>query len=449
VPTRDALADAFRAADAARNAMIALQEELDWRCYRLYRLVEGATECSAPPPLRLGERAFEIVMARQAAEGTLETTWFTRHGSTPITDLPTHWPEDYRAVVERRIILIESNAAIGMIERPEYKRRWSMEPWKDMEHDALRVWLLDRLENPRYWPATDPRLTSCRALADRARHDDDFCSVAALYTGHESFDLDALVAELVVKDSVPFLPVLRYSETGQRKRADWEAAWKKQRAEDAIDADLATQRDAFLRAAWARANTRSDTETADAYASRMTAGVTDPAISKAVDHAIATEAKRRKLAEVGSIPVPPKYRTPDFLSTDFSRLRGGLDVPKERFVSFPHCARDADGSLPVLWAGYDHLARAKAIAAWFVDRKDTDGWTAPRLTPLLAGLLDLVPWFQQWHNRIDSETGLHMGDYFAEFVEDEARSLQLTIADLRAWTPPASTRRTRGRRAAA
>ena len=47
------------------------------------------------------------------------------------------------------------------------------------------------------------------------------------------------------------------------------------------------------------------------------------------------------------------------------RLRGGLDVPKERFVSFPHCARDADGSLPVLWAGYDHLARAKAIAAWY------------------------------------------------------------------------------------
>lgn len=181
----------------------------------------------------------------------------------------------------------------------------------------------------------------------------------------------------------------------------------------------------------------------------MTTGGTDPAISKAADHAMATEAKRRKLAEVGTIPVPPKYRTSDFLSTDFSRLRGGLDVPKERFVSFPHCARDADGSLPVLWAGYDHLARAKAIAAWFVDRKDTDGWTAPRLTPLLAGLLELVPWLRQWHNSIDEETGLHMGDYFAEFVEDEARSLQLTIADLRAWTPPAPVRRPRGRRAAA
>jgi hypothetical protein len=118
-------------------------------------------------------------------------------------------------------------------------------------------------------------------------------------------------------------------------------------------------------------------------------------------------------------------------------------------VSFPHCARDADGSLPVLWAGYDHLGRARAIAAWYVERKDTDGWPAPRLMPVLAGLLELVPWLRQWHNGVDTETGLRMGDYFAEFVEDEARSLGVNVADLHAWTPPAPVRRPRGRRAAA
>ena len=141
--------------------------------------------------------------------------------------------------------------------------------------------------------------------------------------------------------------------------------------------------------------------------------------------------------------MPPKYRTPDFLSQDFWRLRGGLDVPKERFVSFPHAARDADPALPVLWAGHDHLARAKALAAWYVDRKDTDGWAAPRLTPLLAGLLELVPWLIQWHNDIDPGTGLRMGAYFAEFVDEEARGLGLTLADLRAWTPPTPVRRAR------
>jgi hypothetical protein len=382
-------------------------------------------------------------MAREIATGNLETAWFARHGSTAITALPPDWPADYRAIVERRIALIESDATIGLIERPEFKRRWSMEPWETMERRALRIWMLDRLEDSRYWPPTSPHLTSTRTLADATRHDSDFLSVAALYTGHEIFDIDALVNELVIKESVPFLPVLRYSETGLRKRADWESTWAKQREEDAIDADLATQRATFLRAAWTRAKPRQPGEPETAYADRVPPNLTDPVTTKAADAAIAAEAARRKHETVGPIPVPPKYKAPDFLSTDFWRLRGGLDVPKERFVSFPHCARDADGSLPVLWAGYDHLARARAIAAWFVERKDTDGWLAPRLIPLLAGLLELVPWLRQWHNGRDPETGLHMGDYFAEFVEEEVRSLGVSLTELRAWTPPAPVRRTR------
>jgi hypothetical protein len=286
-------------------------------------------------------------------------------------------------------------------------------------------------------------------MADATRRDPDFLAVAALYSGHATFDLDVLVNELVTKESVPLLPVFRYSETGLRKRADWETTWGKQREEDAIDADLANRRPRFIKDAWERGNWKEEGETEDAYAARMAVGLDDPFIQRLADNALAEEAMRRKKEEVGPIPVPPKYKTADFLSTDFWRLRGSLDVPKERFISFPFCARDADGSLPVLWAGYDHLARARAIAAWFVERKDTDGWTAPRLMPLLAGLLELVPWLRQWHNGRDPETGLHMGDYFSEFVEEEARSLGVSLADLRAWTPPAPVRRARGRRATA
>jgi hypothetical protein len=429
--------------------MISLQEELDWRCYHLYGLIVSELEHPAPPPLLLGERAFEIAMARRLEPNTQESVWFSRHGSTPIIDLPTHWPTDYRAIVERRIALIESNATIGLIERPEFKRRWSSEPWEDLEQVALRNWLLNRLEGPRYWPLNDQRVTSCHALADIGRRDPNLLAVAALYIGRDDFDLDALVVELVSKESVPILPVLRYSETGRRKRADWEATWEMQREEDAIDAALVAQRDTFLREAWARENSRRNDETADAFASRMAIGLSDALGGNAADRAIAAEAARRKHDQVGTVPVPPKYKSTDFLSSDFWRLRGGLDVPKERFVSLLHCARDADGSLPVLWAGYDHLARAKAIAAYFVDRKDTDGWDAPRLAPLLAGLLELVPWLRQWHNHLDPETGVHLGDYFAEFVEEEARSLGLTLAELCAWTPPAPVRRPRGRKAAA
>ena len=91
-------------------------------------------------------------MARQMAKGELQTTWFERHGSTPITDLPKHWPAAYRKLVERRIKLIETNKEIGLIERPEYKRRWNAEPWEEQEQRALKNWLLDRLEDKRYWP---------------------------------------------------------------------------------------------------------------------------------------------------------------------------------------------------------------------------------------------------------------------------------------------------------
>ena len=48
--------------------------------------------------------------------------------------------------------LIEINQYINLIERPEYKRRWNSEPWEEQEKHALRHWLLDRLEDERYWP---------------------------------------------------------------------------------------------------------------------------------------------------------------------------------------------------------------------------------------------------------------------------------------------------------
>jgi len=43
------------------------------------------------------------VLARRQAAGEIETAWFTRHGSTPITEVPAHWPDVYREIVERRI----------------------------------------------------------------------------------------------------------------------------------------------------------------------------------------------------------------------------------------------------------------------------------------------------------------------------------------------------------
>jgi very-short-patch-repair endonuclease len=371
----------------------------------------------ALPEIDLGERAFEIVMARQMAAGELETAWFERHRSTPITEIPAHWPEDYRRLVERRIALIEQDRNVGLIERPEYKRRWNQEPWEAQEQRALRGWLLDRVETPTYWP--DLGLQTTRRLADRAGRDGDFMQVAEIYRGHPDFDVDALVAELVESEAVPFLPVLRYKPSGLRKRELWERTWELQRREDAIDAEV---------------------EVAVGCGEERTASIAGGA------DPTAEEKKRRKQQEIGDIPPPPKYKSADFLNTTFWRLRGALDVPKERFVSYPHCSKTSDPSLVVAWAGWDHLQQAQAPRRLLPEhqRPGRLGARAPHpaprrppgADPLDQSLLELIPWINQWHNDPDPNfSGARMGDYFESFVDEEARELRLTPEQIRSWQP--------------
>ena len=300
-----------------------------------------------------------------------------------------------------------------MIETPVFKRLWlgrqgvfghTTSDYSKRREDALRDWLLARLEEKSYWP--EPNLSSCARLADRAREDADFLEVAELYAGQPDFDVTALVENLVTAESVPFLAAYRYKPSGLRKREQWERTWDLQRQEDAIDA-LVT----------------------------LPAG--DPR------RLTEAQAEARKRQEIGQIPVPPKYANTDFLSTTYWKHRGKLDVPKERFFSLPFAAREADPTLVVGWAGFNHLERAKAIATFYLEKKEQEGWGADRLTPLLAGLLELVPWLMQWHNQIDPDYLVGMGDYFAEFALEEAQGLGLTKDDLEAWRPAA---RGRGRK---
>jgi hypothetical protein len=182
---------------------------------------------------------------------------------------------------------------------------------------------------------------------------------------------------LVLGAAVPLAAPLRFTEVGLEKRALWERTWDLQRREDAG-------------------------ETLD-----------EP------------------------IPVPPKYDQKDYRDPVYWRLRGKLDVPKERFISYPGAERDDDKSPLIGWAGWDHLQRAQALAALYQERKE-EAWTQDRLAPLLAGLLELVPWLKQWHNDPDQRFGgQRLGDYFAQYVESEARANGLTLDDLRAWRPPA------------
>ncbi len=417
--------------------MIALQEELDWQCYEMYGLLnhesdesnESGTWLEAETAIRLirkirgcslGQRAFEIVMARQMAAGNLETKWFSWLEIQPITEIPEDWPEEYRTLVERRIELIESNKEIGLIERPQCKRRWETESWESQQQPALRNWLLDRLES--YWKdefSAQPAETRLRSfglhsvaqLADFANSDQKFLQVAAIYRGRDDFNLAALVAELVGSESVPCLPVMRYKTAGLRKRELWERTWELQREED-------------------RLTITNDTNQTNKAAGNESEEPPD-------DSSIRTIRDIR--GSISAIPVPPKYTSADFLTSDYWRLRGKLDVPKERWISFPHCETASDPSLVVGWAGWNHLQQGTAIVAYYDARKN-EGWSAEQLKPLLAALDQLLPWIHQWHPEIDPEYNETAGTSFQTLLESEAQELGLTLEQIRNWTPPVRQR---------
>ena len=391
-----------------RKKLVRWQEELDWLCYELYGLLTTVSTARS-------------------------LIWTTEPSAMPGTDADAR-PYRVRdrglygakSVDAVRVGALADQPIIAFVEAPEFKRRWfrSAGAYDDTNLDdsmllerALRGWLLDRLEScsdfdGRMNDLGKPTarlaiaLTTVGKLADVARQDPDFLQVGELYRDDPAFDIARLVAELVEAESVPLLPILRYKPSGLRKREEWEKTWALQRQEDAIDARTKLPKDHS-------------------------------------EHLTELDAKALKKKQVGNIPVPPKYTSADFLKGDYWRLRGKLDVPKERWVSFPHC-EGPDGTLVVAWAGYDHLQLARAISAYFVEVQERlGGRDDPRLVPLLACLLELLPWLKQWHNEIDPEFGVPMGDYFESFLQEEARQLGKTIPEIKAWEPQRTARRPR------
>lgn len=392
VPTAAQFRGARAEWESIRARMIALQEELDWQVYALYNLHSEDLRIPFPadvPELALGQRAFEIVLARRVAAGEASSEWFKRHNSAPITEIPERWTAAYRAIVQKRIEAIESSRAVGMIERPEYKRRWATEGWDAMQDNALRSWLLDWIEAREYWYDSNdqPAITTLARLTDALSRDSDFVSVAALYAPRK--ELSTVVASLLTDEHVPFLAALRYKPSGLKKRQDWEEVWELQRQEDAAP----------------------------------------------------DEVSKRKIRD--SIPVPPKYTSADFLRASYWQARGKLDVPNERFVSYS----ETNIATPELygWAGWDHREQAQALATYFTNT----ALSTEEITPFLAGLLELQPWLGQWHDDFDAMYGGSPAEFFAGYRLQKQGEHGLTDDDLRAWRPVAAGRGRRTAKAAA
>ena len=107
---------------------------------------------------------------------------------------------------------------------------------------------------------------------------------------------------------------------------------------------------------------------------------------------------------------------------------------------------DADPTILLGWAGWDHKDQAQALINLIEDRTKDAGWDSERVKPLLAGLLEVMPWVRQWHGEYDEEwEGVPAEEYQAYFEELCAKH-QVSEPDLRSWRPE---KKTRGRKKAA
>lgn len=400
-PARVALDAARVNQDETRRQMIAIQEELDWEVYGAYGLLSDDEQVrlttpldAPPPPLRPGERAFEIVLARKIAAGEasdswfVRNSWFKRHGATPITEVPQCWPTAYKEVVQARIDAIESYRAIAIVERPEYKRRWASESWDKREGQALRTWLLDRCEDERLWfehrnGDRHPRPRTIDQLAGALGTDAAVCSVAALYASRHLGVPDAtlrdVLAAILINEHVPYVSALRYKESGLRKRAQWEQVWQLQRSED-------------------------------------------------------------RTGQALGIPVPPKFSAVDFRQTSYWSLRGNLDIPRERFVSYPDLVTKGE-SLLLGWAGWSDTDRVLVLLDLVGVLQQQPQPSVYQIAPLLVGIQELIPWVRQWEAPSEPEQDLDHAGTYQRKLDSLRTAFGLSPHDLSSWRPQKATSR--------
>jgi hypothetical protein len=376
---QECLRCAWKDFDVHREQMLVLQEEIDWRIYSLLDLVERESpteevDLGTGLSCPRGDRPFERVCPRVS---------FVRRRDhlVPLVEAEVAPLGPLSAALvplwSRRVEAIRSSEYLAIVERAMFKRQW-----RDTD---------DNVDEPSFRRDCDVRRCRewiARSIEDAVSSRDqptrirNLISCLELHPRVNEFiellgasELGEAIASILDAESVPFVGANRHTTSGLAKRTEWERVWDLQRAEDRGE-------------------------------------------------------------RVCSFGPPPKYDQNDYGHSSYWRLRGKLDVPKERFISYPGCESDEDNEPVYGWAGWNHLQQAQAVAALYQKRKIDESWGKDRLTPMLAGLLELIPWVKQWHNEPNAEFGgLRLGDYFEIFLDGECHALGLTRENLRAWRP--------------
>jgi hypothetical protein len=368
-----------------RHQMIFQQEELDWETYAKFGIsTSNLIYQGVFGELSVGERAFEISLAQKASNGQVKTRWFSDFAEVETTVFPDRWPSDYCDLVRARLELMDRDRGIRLLETPDFKRPWDSVPWERQLREALEGAILDRFEDGELWrDLQGPATRSVAQLADLLRSDEVLLQLARELTGNPEPDLGAVIGSLAPTEAVPYLAAHRYKPSGLEKFREWQSVWDLQRRED--DGEKVT------------------------------------------------------------IPVPPKYSTPDFQNVEYWKARGKLDVPKERFVLYPGVGREGDNSPVLGWAGWNHRDQAVALVREVMNQQ-TLGASNEALVPMVAGLVELEPWLHQWHTELEPEFGSSAARAVTTQIDQLLAMLQMTRDDVNAWRPPAAAR---GRRLSA
>ncbi|WP_167349067.1 BREX-2 system adenine-specific DNA-methyltransferase PglX [Pseudoclavibacter helvolus] len=364
------------------NQLVWLQEELDWQIYVAYGLADPslAQELTEEFAIEPNQRAFEIRLALDLVSGDIETAWFKHHGRTPVSELPAIWTDSYSDLIERRLAATTVSSALRLLEQPEYKRRWAGAGWDELLTDAVHSAILDILEVPELWAdsAGRPLVRSVAQIADELRHNERLRELMTIHAGSQDYDLAVELGKLMQNESVPAFAPLRYKPIGAEKFRAWEQTWELQRAEDR--------------------------------------------------------------GEQVTVSVPPKYRPTDFLKASYWISRGKLDVPKERFISFPGSLYPEDSTAVYGWAGWDHSERGQAIARFASQIAPVVAESEPdQVLPLVGALIELQPWLDQWYDDMDTR-GIKPSTAISQVTNSLLSRLGTGREEVLAWLPPTPKR---------
>jgi hypothetical protein len=167
---RDARTKSLAERARLRGVLVSLQEEMDWRVYGLFGLstVEAPSVDAVRVPVEPHHRPFEVRLAREVATDISASEWFRVHKRAAPKDVSGPLADLYR----QRLRLLddaEHGKQLRLLETPETKRRWSPPDDTKAFANAVRTWLLERIETT-FREQTQPELRTARQLAlDLAR----------------------------------------------------------------------------------------------------------------------------------------------------------------------------------------------------------------------------------------------------------------------------------------